>query len=186
MSVLQDGAGRIVGLLDADGWVAVFSNMAFDAAGNAVGATLPNDSVTGAVVAVASSRALTAADNGQTLDCTAAGITLTIPSGVLLTLGVVIIANGTTSVASSGGTLLNGATSTIARDATLTGAARLPVVAVRDAANEELARLAPLVTAASATMIGARADRDAATAALVAANAQVVALRAARDALLPG
>ena len=93
---------------------------AIDASGNMVGVVGP--SLTGSVIAVGVSRNLTAADNGNTLDCTATGITLTIPSGVLLTLGVVIIPNGTTSVASSGGTLLNGATSTIARDATLNAA----------------------------------------------------------------
>ena len=50
---------------------------------------------------------------------------------MLLTLGVVIIPNGTTSVASSGGVLLNGATSTVARDATLNAAfAVIPRTAV--------------------------------------------------------
>lgn len=36
-SVLQDSAGRIAGLLDADGSVAMFPNIALDAAGNGVG-----------------------------------------------------------------------------------------------------------------------------------------------------
>jgi hypothetical protein len=120
-SVLQDSSGRIAGLLDADGSVAMFPNYAVDATGNVTGVATPGG-VTGSVIAVGASRSLTAADNGNTLDCTAAGITLTIPSGVLLTLGVVILPNSTTSVASSDGTLLNGATSTIARTATLNGA----------------------------------------------------------------
>jgi hypothetical protein len=72
----------------------------------------------------------------------------------------------------------------IAQLAGLTGAARLPVVAVRDAAVAELARIVPLLVEANAAIAPAVAARDAATAALVAANAQVVSLRAARDALL--
>lgn len=113
------------------GRVATIASYNTDAAGNPVGVTAPGGNVTGSVIAVAASRNLTAADNGNTLDCTAAGITLTIPSGVLLTLGVVIIPNGTTSVASSGGVLLNGATSTVARDATLNAAfAVIPRTAV--------------------------------------------------------
>lgn len=75
-------------------------------------------------------------------------------------------------------------TQAIAQLVGLTGAARLPVVAVRDAAVAELARIVPLLVEANAAITVAVAARDAATAALVAANAQVVALRAARDALL--
>ena len=75
-------------------------------------------------------------------------------------------------------------TQAIAQLAGLTGAARLPVVAVRDAAVAELARIVPLLVEANAAIAPAVAARDAATAALTAANAQVVALRAARDALL--
>lgn len=113
--------GALTGLADEGGTV-VGPSYRVDANGNVTGETLPSGAVTGSVIAVASSRSLTAADNGNTLECTASGITLTIPSGVLLTLGVVIIPNGTTSVASSGGTLLNGATTTVARDATLNAA----------------------------------------------------------------
>jgi hypothetical protein len=72
----------------------------------------------------------------------------------------------------------------IAQLASLTGAARLPVVAVRDAAVAELARIVPLLVEANAAIAPAVAARDAATAALVAANDSVITLRAARDALL--
>ena len=61
--------------------------------------------------------------------------------------------------------------------------ARLPVVAVQDAATAELERIVPLLVDANAAIAPAVAARDAATAALVAANAQIVSLRAARDAL---
>jgi hypothetical protein len=74
----------------------------------------------------------------------------------------------------------------IAQLATLTGAARLPVVAVRNAAVDELTRIVPLLVEANAALAVARGARDAAVAALVAANAEIVSLRAARDALLPG
>jgi len=75
-------------------------------------------------------------------------------------------------------------TQAIAQLAGLTGAARLPVVAVRDAATAEVARLAPLLTDANAVVVTAMTARDAATDALTAVNVQVVALRVARDALL--
>lgn len=66
--------------------------------------------------AVASSRALTDADNGKTLECTGT-VTLTVPTGLMTNFGCAIIPNGTTSVASSGGALINGATTTLTRAA---------------------------------------------------------------------
>lgn len=69
-----------------------------------------------ATTAVATSRALTDADNGKTLECTAT-VTLTVPPGLMSNFGCAIIPNGTTSIASSGGALLNGATSTLTRAA---------------------------------------------------------------------
>jgi hypothetical protein len=75
-------------------------------------------------------------------------------------------------------------TNAIEQLAGLTGAARLPVVAVRDAAVAELARIVPLLTEANAAIAVTRDARDAAVTALVAEKAQVVSLRAARDALL--
>jgi hypothetical protein len=69
--------------------------------------------VAGVLTAVAASRDLTVADDGGTLDCTASGLTLTVPTGLPLDFSVVVLANGTTSVASSGGVLLNGATDTL-------------------------------------------------------------------------
>jgi len=77
-------------------------------------ALVPTVSVA-APVAVAASRNLTDDDNGRTLETTAA-VTLTVPAGLAqpfqcrVALGV-----GALSVASSGGTLLNGATSTLTR-----------------------------------------------------------------------
>jgi hypothetical protein len=71
----------------------------------------------GATTQVASSRALTSDDNGQTLECTAGSITLTVPAGLDRNFGCAIIPNGTTSIASSGGALLNGATTTLTRAA---------------------------------------------------------------------
>ena len=68
----------------------------------------------------------------------------------------------------------------------LGGAARLPVVAVRDAAVAELARIVPLLTEANAAIAVALDARDAATADRTAASAAVITLRVARDALLPG
>ena len=62
-------------------------------------------------------RALTAADNGTTLEATADAITITVPTGLPAAFRVDVIANATTSVASSGGTLLNGATTTLDRAA---------------------------------------------------------------------
>ncbi len=72
----------------------------------------------------------------------------------------------------------------ISRLLTLTGAARIPVAAERDAATAEVARLNALIPDANAAITAAGVARDAATAALTAANAEVVTLRAARDALL--
>ena len=73
------------------------------------------DGFDGTTVAVTESRALTALDDGKILDCTAAGVTLTIPRTLPRNFGCLVIPNGTTSFASSGGVLLNSATTTIAR-----------------------------------------------------------------------
>lgn len=70
------------------------------------------------VVQVTASRALTAADSGRTL-AVAAGLTITVPAGLPLTFGVIIKPllwnGGSISVVSSGGALLNGATTTLTR-----------------------------------------------------------------------
>lgn len=68
-------------------------------------------------VAVAASRALTAADWGKTLDCTAGAISLTVPVGLPVDFECRIIPNGTTSIVSDGTALLNGATTTVTRAA---------------------------------------------------------------------
>lgn len=70
-----------------------------------------------AVVNVASyevnaSRALSNYDAGKTLDVTASGVTLTVPAGLTLVPGVIILANTTTSIAFTG-TTGNGAGTTI-------------------------------------------------------------------------
>ncbi len=69
----------------------------------------------GGTVQVGSSRNLTAADNGLTLECTASSVTLTVPAGLGANFGCAVIPKGTTSIASSGGALLNGSTSTVNR-----------------------------------------------------------------------
>lgn len=76
-------------------------------------------SVGGATTTVSSSRALTALDNGNTLEVTADGVSLTMPAGLPANFGVAVIPFGTTSIVSSGGTLLNGATTTLVRLASL-------------------------------------------------------------------
>ena len=58
------------------------------------------------------SRTLSNADAGKTLDVTASGVTLTIPAGLTLAPGVIILSNTTTSIAFSGATG-NGAGTTI-------------------------------------------------------------------------
>lgn len=86
--------------------------------------TTPGTIAGGATTQVGTSRALTADDNGQTLECTAT-VTLTVPVGLEANFGCAVIPNGTTSIASSGGALLNGATSTLTR-----AAANNPLVAI--------------------------------------------------------
>lgn len=70
----------------------------------------------GVAVPVSVSRDLNASDNGLTLECTAT-VTLTVPAGLPAGFQCAVLASGTTSVASGGGTLLNGATSTLTRAA---------------------------------------------------------------------
>lgn len=66
-------------------------------------------------VQVAANRPLTAADWGKTLEVTAGGVTLTVPVGLPVDFECRVIPNGTTSVASDGTALLNGALTTITR-----------------------------------------------------------------------
>jgi len=61
-------------------------------------------------------RTLTKDDDGLVLECTAAGLAITIPTGLPSGFAIAIIPNGATTVVSSGGTLLNGATSTLTRN----------------------------------------------------------------------
>lgn len=89
----------------------------------------PSDSL-----AVASNRSLNANDWGKTLDCTAAGLTLTVPVGLPPDFWCNVIPNGTTSIASDGTALLNGATTTVARIAA-TAANTMFVVRNRSVAN---------------------------------------------------
>jgi len=71
---------------------------------------------TGVPLQVSGSRDIAATDNGQTLECTTT-VTLTVPLGLPAGFGCAVIPSGTTSIASSGGTLLNGATTTLTRAA---------------------------------------------------------------------
>lgn len=83
------------------------------------------------VVQVSSSRALASSDNGKVLECTTSGVTLTMPnSGMPADFACAIIPNGTTSVASAGTALLNGATTTLTR-----AAASNPMFAVQARAS---------------------------------------------------
>lgn len=68
------------------------------------------------VLLVNSSRALTNADDGMVLECTGT-LTLTVPAGLRDGFGCSVIPFGTTSIASSGGALLNGATTALTRAA---------------------------------------------------------------------
>ncbi len=70
----------------------------------------------GVPVIVSVSRNLDASDNGQTLECTAT-VTLTVPVGLPAGFQCAILPSGTTSIASSGGVLLKGATDTLTRAA---------------------------------------------------------------------
>lgn len=70
----------------------------------------------GDAVPVTASRALTPADDGKTLECTTT-VTLTVPAGLNSGFGCAVIPSGTTSIARSGGALLNGAGTTLTRTA---------------------------------------------------------------------
>lgn len=72
--------------------------------------------VSGVAITVGSSRALTSADDGKIIECTTT-VTLTVPASLPSGFACVVIPSGTTSVASSGGALLNGATTTLTRAA---------------------------------------------------------------------
>lgn len=66
---------------------------------------------------VGTSRSLVAADNGNTLECTAT-VSLTVPAGLDRGFSVAVIPFGTTSIVSSGGALLDGVTATQTRTKT--------------------------------------------------------------------
>lgn len=81
-----------------------------DAAGlsGATAAAVPD------TVAVTASRALTNDDAGKTLDCVNAGITLTVPAGLTLKPGVIVLKHSAgSSIAFSGAATGNGSASTI-------------------------------------------------------------------------
>lgn len=91
-----------------------------DSRGRPAPVALPDGSsapVVSRTIGVSASRSLTADDDGQVLDCTAADLTLTVPAGLPPSFGCLVIPNGTTSIESGGGALLNGATSALTRAA---------------------------------------------------------------------
>lgn len=100
-----------------------------NSAGTSIGWTAAQ--VAGIPVTVGTSRALTNADNGLTLECTAT-VTLTVPTGLVAGFGCAVIPSGTTTVASSGGTLLNGSTTSVTRTA---ASNNLFLIVARSAAN---------------------------------------------------
>lgn len=63
---------------------------------------------------VSASRSLTVADNGLILEC-AENVNITVPAGLPQGFRCKLIPNGTHDIISSGGTLLNGATTTVVR-----------------------------------------------------------------------
>jgi len=81
----------------------------------------------GTTTVEASSRSLTNADNGKTLECSAT-ISLTVPAGLVSGFTCNVIPSGTTSIVSGGGTLLNGATTTVTRAAATAANARFTLV----------------------------------------------------------
>lgn len=96
------------------------NGMLYDSTGRLRGARNPvtqadNPGIGGVTTTVGASRDLTAEDNGNTLECTAGGLTLTVNTGLPAGFACTVIPSGTTSIASGGGTLLNGATSTLTR-----------------------------------------------------------------------
>lgn len=113
---LLDSAGRLAGMAPTDGEAALLARFATNATG-VIGVAAPGGAVQGASVSVATSRALTAADDGCVIECTAGGLTITVPAGLPTNFGCVVVPNGTTTVASSGGALINGATTSLTRTA---------------------------------------------------------------------
>lgn len=85
--------------------------------GSFVDVTAANSS--SGLVMVGASRTLNATDNGQVLECTASGLTLTYPVGLPAGFACAVIRNGTTTIASDGTALLNGATTSIAATSSL-------------------------------------------------------------------
>ena len=76
--------------------------------------TSQNGFIDSGVLVVSGSRNLASTDNGRTLECSTT-LTLTVPATLPAGFGCAVIPSGTTSIASSGGTLLNGATTTLTR-----------------------------------------------------------------------
>lgn len=71
----------------------------------------------GMTLAVTVNRPLSPDDNGNLLDCVNADLTITVPQGLPVGFSCLVIPGGTTTFASSGGTLLNGATTSVTRAA---------------------------------------------------------------------
>lgn len=82
---------------------------------------------------VSSSRSLATGDNGNTLEL-GSGVNLTVPTGLGTGFAVNVIPNGSHSLISSGGTLLNGATATLTRSGS-GGAGIFQVIGLASVAN---------------------------------------------------
>lgn len=67
------------------------------------------------VIAVDSSRLLTPNDFNAVLECTVAGLTLTVPEGLPEFFATTVMPKGTTTIARQGTTLINGAGISLAR-----------------------------------------------------------------------
>ena len=119
-------ARGVVGIFDSDTGICVGVDLDGGSAANTLWYPTPT--------AVASSRSLTAADNGHVLECTAT-VSLTVPATLPAYFSCTVIPSGTTSIVSAGGTLLNGATTTLTRAAATAANAILTIQARVSAAN---------------------------------------------------
>lgn len=106
-------AGSTYTVTKALGAVLVGSGFATDIDGSLLAGVFKS------IKAVTASRSLDADDNGATLDVSDT-VALTVPAGLPADFGCAIIPTGTITIVSGGGTLLNGATTTLSRTGSAT------------------------------------------------------------------